>query len=103
MMYDVILRKEQNTYIAQVKEWPEVVVKAESRDRAIRGIKTQLLDYLTRQIEIVRIDVPLPKQEKIEWRDAFGWFANDPTFENMECEIAAYRHELDAKAESGVK
>ena len=60
MIYDVILSKEDNRYIARVKQWPEVIADEETRDRAIQSIKTQLLEYLTKQIEIVQIDVPFP-------------------------------------------
>ena len=35
MMYEVILRKNLNKYIAHVRDWPEVVIEEETREAAI--------------------------------------------------------------------
>lgn len=95
MIYDVILRKKDNRYIARVKQWPEVIAEEETRDRAIQSIKTQLFEYLTKHIEIVQIDVPLPVKTNNSWIDKFGWFKDDPTFDDLQAEIAVYRKEID--------
>jgi hypothetical protein len=29
------------------------------------------------------------------WLDKFGWFKDDPTFDDLQLDIAAYRRELD--------
>lgn len=50
MIYDIILRKENNRYIARAKDWPEVTVVENSRDAAIDRLKSQLLEYLTNQV-----------------------------------------------------
>jgi len=59
MIYDVILTKENDQYIARAKEWPEVTVVENSRDAAIEQLKSQLLDYLSNQVEVVQVDIPL--------------------------------------------
>lgn len=94
-MYDVILSKKKNTYFAQVKEWPEVVAEEESREGVIQRIKARLLEYLTKQVEVVQIEVPLPTTPENSWLDKFGWFKDDPTFDDLQAEIAAYRREID--------
>jgi predicted RNase H-like HicB family nuclease len=63
MMYDVILSKKENQYLARVKEWPEIMAYDNRRDEAIRQVQTQLLEFLTQQqVEVVQIEVPLPTQ-----------------------------------------
>ncbi|NER94609.1 MAG: hypothetical protein F6J86_12335 [Symploca sp. SIO1B1] len=95
MIYDVILTKENDQYIARAKEWPEVTVVENSRDAAIEQLKSQLLDYLSNQVEVVKVDIPLSTPTDNPWLDKFGWFKDDPTFEDLQAEIAAYRQELD--------
>jgi predicted RNase H-like HicB family nuclease len=95
MICDVILSKENNKYVAKVKDWPEVIVKESTRDEAINRVKSQLLDYLTNKVEIVQIEVPLPTKTGNPWLDKFGWFKNDPTFNDLQVEIDKYRKEID--------
>ncbi|NEQ65134.1 MAG: hypothetical protein F6K21_06475 [Symploca sp. SIO2D2] len=95
MIYDVILTKENDQYIARAKEWPEVTVVENSRDAAIKQLKSQLLDYLSNKVEVVKVDIPLSTPTDNPWLDKFGWFKDDPTFEDLQAEIAAYRQELD--------
>jgi len=95
MIYDVILTKENDQYIARAKEWPEVTVVENSRDAAIEQLKSQLLDYLSNQVEVVQVDIPLSTPSENPWLDKFGWFKDDPTFDDLQAEMAAYRQELD--------
>ena len=96
MTYDVILHQENNAYIARVKEWPEVSVKERRRDEAIHHVKTRLRDYLTKQVDVVQIEVSLSSPPSHHpWSDKFGWFQDDPTFDDLQAEIAAYRKEID--------
>lgn len=99
MLYDVILSQKDNKYIARAKEWPEVIVIEDSRDEAINQLKTQLLDYLTSSVEVVQIEISLPTQTGNPWLDKFGWFKDDPTFDDLQAEIAAYRQEIDRETE----
>ncbi|NER25297.1 MAG: hypothetical protein F6J96_32285 [Symploca sp. SIO1C2] len=95
MIYDVILTKENDQYIARAKEWPEVTVVENSRDAAIEQLKSQLLDYLSNKVEVVQVDIPLSTLTENPWLDKFGWFKDDPSFDDLQAEIAAYRQELD--------
>jgi hypothetical protein len=92
---DVILSKENDKFIARVKDWPEVVVEESSRDKAINGLKSKLLDYLTNKVELIQVEVPIPIKSGNPWLDKFGWFKDDPTFDDLEAEIASYRKEID--------
>ncbi len=95
MICDVILSKDNNKYIARVKEWPEVVVEEKSRDQAIIKIKSKLIDYLTKKVELIQIDVPFQKKTGNPWLEKFGWFKDDPTFGNLQAEMESYRKEID--------
>ena len=102
MMYDVIFSRKENQYLARVKEWPEIMAYDNRRDKAIRQVQSQLLEFITQQqVEVVQIDVPLPTQTNNPWLDKFGWFKDDPTFDNLQSEIAAYRREIDKEMEIG--
>jgi len=96
MIYDVILSKNKNQYLARVKEWPEIMAYDNKRDNAIRQVQTQLFDFLTtQQVEVVQIEVPLTTKTNNPWIEKFGWFKEDPTFDDLQNEIAAYRQEMD--------
>lgn len=99
MIYDVILSREDDKYIARAKEWPEVKVSENSRDAALARLKSQLLDYLTNQIEVVQVEIPLSTQTGNPWLDKFGWFKDDPTFDDLQAEIAADRQDIDRQME----
>lgn len=99
MICDVIVSKKGNKYLARVKEWPEVNAEEKNRDAVLKTVTTKLLDYLTKQVEIVKIEVPLPYESGNPWFEKFGWFKDDPTFDDLQAEIAAYRKELDRISE----
>ncbi|NEO84113.1 MAG: hypothetical protein F6J87_07645 [Spirulina sp. SIO3F2] len=99
MLYDVILRRDNDSYIARAKDWPEVTVIEKSRDAAINQLKSQLLDYLNNQVEVLQVEIPLTTQTLNPWLEKFGWFRDDPTFDDLQAEIATYRRELDQDIE----
>ena len=95
MWCDVILSKENNKYKARVKEWHEVVVEEKSRDQAIIKIKSKLIDYLTKKVELIQIDIPFRRKTENPWLEKFGWFKDDTTFDDLQSEIEVYRKEID--------
>lgn len=99
MIYDVILSKKDNQYIARAKEWPEIIAIDNSRDAAIDQLKSQLLDYLTNEVEVVQIEIPISTQTGNPWLDKFGWFKDDSTFDDLQAEIATYRQEIEQEME----
>jgi len=95
MLYDVIVSRRKNKYIARVKNWPEVMAEKTSREAAINEVKAKLLDYLSDQVEVVQVEIPMQAKTGNPWLDKFGWFKDDPTFDDLQAEIAAYRQEID--------
>jgi predicted RNase H-like HicB family nuclease len=67
MTCDVILTKKDNKFVARVREWPEVIAEEKTRAGVIQEIKTKLLEYLTKQVEVVKIEVPLPSLKIEDW------------------------------------
>lgn len=98
MTCDMILRKKNNKYVARVKEWPKVTAKEKTRDAAIKKIKTKLVEYLTKQVKVIKREVSLPDETGNPWLDKFGWFKDDPTFDDLQAGIATYRKEIDQAA-----
>jgi len=103
MICNVILTKEKDKYIARVKDWPEVRAEERSRDQAITSVKSKLIEYLTKEVELIQVDVPLPGKTGNPWLDKFGWFKEDPTFDDLQTEIASFRHEQDQEMEHSDK
>jgi len=99
MICDVILTQENSRYVAQVREWPGIMVRADTRDEVIRQVRTRLSEYLTKQAEVIRIEVPLPEREPNPWLDKFGWFGDDPTFDDWQTEMAVCRRKADEAEE----
>ncbi len=95
MICDVILRKKAGRYIAVAKDYPDVVVEENSREKAIDLIKVHLLDYLTKEIELIQVEVPLHNSVVNPWIEKFGCFKDDLGFEDLQAEIEAYRKEVD--------
>jgi predicted RNase H-like HicB family nuclease len=103
MTYDVILTKQDNKYVARVREWPEVVVEEQSREAAIDQVKERLVEYLTSQVEVIQIDITPPSANDNPWLKNFGRFQADPTFAELQAEIAAYRQTLDEEEAQSAK
>ncbi len=45
------------------------------------------------------MEIPLPTQIRNPWLDKFGWFKHDPTCDDLQAEIAAYRQDIDQQME----
>ncbi|MCP4106389.1 MAG: hypothetical protein GY749_12750 [Desulfobacteraceae bacterium] len=103
MICDVILTQKNNKYIARIKNWPEFTAEENSRDEAVYQVKTQLTEYLADKTEIVQIEISLPAETDNPWLDKFGWFRDDPSFDDLQSEIAAYRKEIDQAMEQSAE
>ncbi len=95
MTYDVILRKKQNKYVARVRDWPELVIEADTREAAITEVKALLAAYLSQPSEIIRIHLEPPVSEQHPWLQFAGIWSDDPTWDEFIAEVTAYRQEID--------
>ncbi|MCP4351111.1 MAG: hypothetical protein GY795_37070 [Desulfobacterales bacterium] len=53
--------------------------------------------------EMIQIEIPLPAETGNPWLDKFGWFRDDPSFDDLQSEIAAYRKEIDQAMEQSAE
>lgn len=95
MIYDVILSRRENKYLARVKQWPDVVAEEKTREAAIQLVKQRLYEYLAEQVEVVQIELDLPNKQHNPWLANFGRFKTDPTFADLQEKIEAYRQDVD--------
>ncbi len=96
MTYNIILSQENNKYLAQVREFPQVTAEASSRYLVLQEIRDYLKKYLTKHVEVVQIELDSPlDEEKQRILDQVGRFADDPTFDDLQDEVAKYRKGLD--------
>ncbi|OJJ25672.1 hypothetical protein BI308_10120 [Roseofilum reptotaenium AO1-A] len=52
-------------------------------------------DYLTNKVEVVQVEIPLTTKTGNPWLDKVGCFQDDPTFDDLQVEIEAYRQAID--------
>jgi len=95
MICDVVISKKKDKYFARIKDWPEIFAEENTRDEAIFQVRSKFIDYLTNKVELVQIEVPFPSRTGNPWIEKFGWFKNDPTFDDLQSEIASYRKGID--------
>ena len=95
MQVEVILSEKSGRYHARIRDWPEVFAEENTRDKAIESVSKNLVEFLSNQVEVVRIDIPIKNGEKNPWVTQFGRFSNDPTYDEFLEEIAGIRQQID--------
>lgn len=97
MKVDIILSKRGNGYLAQVSNLPEIRAKEATREAALRGVERRLRAYFER-VELVRLDLS-GTTDGPSLLEHFGSFADDPTFDDWQAEIATYRQACNCPSE----
>lgn len=95
MTYNVVVENSQNRYRATVMGWPGCAATGETRDEALARLREDL-DKRLSQVEIVSLEVK-GRHPILEFA---GVFKDDPLFDKVQEEIAAYRREIDADEEA---
>jgi predicted RNase H-like HicB family nuclease len=99
MQYQVFVQsRPDKKFIASVVGIPNCMVEGDTREEAIALVK----DVLEQQLEngeMITIDIDSERlKQKIDpWIKHIGIFADDPTFDDFQAEIAAYRQQIDAQ------
>jgi predicted RNase H-like HicB family nuclease len=98
MEYAVLLTKQpDNGYIARSLLLPDIVVSGVNEAEALTQMRIALSD-VHRQSRVVQISIPTPDEtETNPWLRVAGVFANDPTWDEFQAEIAANRRLIDAQ------
>jgi hypothetical protein len=93
--YTISVEQQPNgAWRAQVLGWVDCHAEATTRDAAISQLKQLLSSRLT-QLEVIFIDLPVATTND-PWMQDAGMYADEPLFDEVLNEIAAYRRELDA-------
>ncbi len=94
MAYEVAVENNGEGYTATVMAWPSCVATGRTRTEAL----VQLQDDVRRRLEAVEfvsleVDGPQPEHPMLRFA---GVFKDDPLFDQVMEEIAAYRREVEA-------
>lgn len=94
MTYNVVVEHGKNrAYRATVLGWPNFSVSGRSREEALAKMRRNLQKKLA-QVEIVPMEIEAAREEN-PWLKHAGAFRDDPLFDEMLEEVAAYRREID--------
>ena len=94
MNYQVAVENNGKGYTATVMAWPNCVATGRTRTEALTRLQEDLRRRLE-SVEVVSLEMDAPKPPHPMLRFA-GVFKDDPLFDEVMEEIAAYRREVDA-------
>ena len=96
LKYDVLIEQSNgNGYTARLLAWPDTVVEAPTREKALQQLRVLILERLTKA-EIVTLEIQ-PTEIGHSWAPFAGMWADDPSFEEFQAEIQQYRREANEK------
>ena len=95
LKYDVLLEQTKgNGYTARLLAWPDTVVEAPTREKALQQMRVLILERLAKA-EIVTLEIQ-PTEIGHSWVPFAGDWANNPYMDEFRAEIERYRREVDA-------
>ena len=96
MTYEILLQTiPQGQHQATVLGWPELRAVGESETSALKQIWAVLQQQLA-QSKVVRLDVETGAiHDSHPWATVIGIWKDDPTFDDFQEKMAAYRQEID--------
>lgn len=98
LRYDVLIEnKVEGGVEATVLGWQDCQARGSTKAEALERLG-KLLTARLQNTEIVSLEIDLPKPEH-PWMKFAGMFKDDPDFEDLLADIAAYRQELDREQE----
>jgi hypothetical protein len=95
MICNVVVTKKDNGYTAKAMECPDIVVENDNREQVVETLKQRLIEYMTKNVEIVQVEIPDHHISRNPWLDKFGFFRDDPTFDDLQEDIRKVRIESD--------
>jgi hypothetical protein len=96
--YEVLIENPvEGEVSATVLGWQDCQARASTKAEALEQLR-KLLTARLQNTEIVSLEIDLPKPEH-PWMKFAGIFKDDPDFEDVLADIAAYRHDLDREQE----
>jgi hypothetical protein len=99
MTYDVLIQPQSDgAYRATALGWADLSVVGENQQVALNLIRRAIQERLEQGV-LVRVEVETTPAEH-PWARFMGMWKDDPTFDDLTAQMAAYRRELDAAAEA---
>jgi predicted RNase H-like HicB family nuclease len=98
MQYQVFIQsRSDKKFIASIVGIPNCIVEGDTKEEAITRVKGALEQQLKNgELITIDMDISRSKQEIDPWIEHMGIFADDPTFDDFQAEMAAYRQQVDS-------
>ena len=96
MRYPVFLRQRDGEYWAVVPLLPSCTAQGRTREEVLHNVRMAIEEALA-DMEITTVEITIPSHQATSnpWLETAGMFQDDPLFDEMLAEVAAYRRALD--------
>jgi predicted RNase H-like HicB family nuclease len=100
MRYTVFLKQRDGQYWAVVPLLPSCSAQGRTRKEVLQNLRVAIEETLA-DMEITTVEVNIPSHTATSnpWLETAGMFQDDPLFDEMLAEVAAYRRTLDEQSE----
>jgi predicted RNase H-like HicB family nuclease len=96
MRYTVFLQQRDGQYWAVVPLLPSCSAQGRTREEVLQNVRVVIAETLANmEITTVEVNGSSPSATSNPWLETAGMFQNDPLFDDMLAEVAAYRRALD--------
>jgi predicted RNase H-like HicB family nuclease len=96
MRYTVFLKQRDEQYWAVVPLLPSCSAQGRTREEVLQNVRMAIAETLVNmEITTVEVNGSNPPATYNPWLETAGMFQNDPLFDDMLAEVAAYRRALD--------
>jgi predicted RNase H-like HicB family nuclease len=91
--YSILIEERQGGYSATVWGLPECQAFASTREEAIQNL-SEIVNKRLQNVEIVTAEIKAPSKQH-SWIEFAGMYQDNPLFDEVISNIAAYRREID--------
>lgn len=99
MLFDVMLLKQTDDYIARPAFWPDLVARGTTAQEALEGVRALLQDTL-QHTQWLKVEVDAPHTPPVNpWLDKAGMFVTDPTWDSFLEALATQRQPFAVEAD----
>ncbi len=93
MNYPILIEETEGGYTAKVWGLPECQSEASTREEAIQNLY-EIVNTRLQNVEIVMAKIEAPHKQN-PWIEFAGMYEDNPLFDEVVSNIAAYRREID--------
>ena len=93
----LITQHPDNHYTARALALPDIVASGGTEQEALEKLRAAITETQVRS-RVVEVDLPLPVEATHDpWLRFAGIWKNDPSWDEFQAEVEAYRKEIDAR------